>query len=599
MAEWTAFCTLTHLRKLRLIVSMQASYFLKLVSDAASNLPEVEVPSDRAATIGRAPTCTFAFPEDLRISSVHFEIRAEPSGCQLRDLQSTNGLFRNQQRISTATAVEGDEIQAGDSIWRLEVRGNAGYAPPTSAVPLSSWEHAPTPPPIAVTRSRTTSAPARAARLVLTSHEGHSRTFQAGEETTIGRTELAQWVFPDDGQMSSCHMRISLTGDDWQVQDLQSSNGTYVNGVRVTQIALHEGDQILSGQTRFNVGLQLPVATPALPQTPPSTTRPPTVVPPPPHSDFDGSPTSGGPTSDRPAAAAPPLSAPVEIAKMPELTGDAFEAPVDSRSTSYSETSDHVIDGGDTDVQEDEPLETPQPHTETAASPTATPTPSTPAPGVSPTSGSHAVEPEEPLFEAREMGTVLEESEDSSNCGVEIASQSAAPLSQQPLPHGTATLLHRGVAQSEDPVDVGLRLLQTTNGWVVNGNEIEFWHEATQQDTVSADDLGLTPIRAEDASWILQFSALRGTGKAWLLFSSGDVKQVENTLLQLQSAQAANAASLPMLTAAGLAELLASQAADEVEPLFGPIDAILVETHDGSTWEIYGKPAFTSLWDTQ
>jgi hypothetical protein len=44
---------------------------------------------------------------------------------------------------------------------------------------------------------------------------------------TVGREE-GDWIFPDDEFMSRQHLAISFSGNKAQLQDLQSSNGTFL-----------------------------------------------------------------------------------------------------------------------------------------------------------------------------------------------------------------------------------------------------------------------------------------------------------------------------------------------------------------------------------
>jgi pSer/pThr/pTyr-binding forkhead associated (FHA) protein len=48
------------------------------------------------------------------------------------------------------------------------------------------------------------------------------------------------------------------------IEDLNSTNGIYLNGVRVTRAELHEGDELMVGKTslRFQVRQMLASATP-------------------------------------------------------------------------------------------------------------------------------------------------------------------------------------------------------------------------------------------------------------------------------------------------------------------------------------------------
>jgi adenylate cyclase len=60
---------------------------------------------------------------------------------------------------------------------------------------------------------------------------------------TVGRRESADIVlrFPN---VSGSHCELALVDGYWMVKDLRSSNGTKVNGTRVTEQRLQPGDKI-------------------------------------------------------------------------------------------------------------------------------------------------------------------------------------------------------------------------------------------------------------------------------------------------------------------------------------------------------------------
>ena len=54
----------------------------------------------------------------------------------------------------------------------------------------------------------------------------------------------------DDDYASTRHARIAWSGEDWCVEDLGSTNGTYVGNARITQpTPLQLGTQIRIGKT--------------------------------------------------------------------------------------------------------------------------------------------------------------------------------------------------------------------------------------------------------------------------------------------------------------------------------------------------------------
>jgi pSer/pThr/pTyr-binding forkhead associated (FHA) protein len=61
-------------------------------------------------------------------------------------------------------------------------------------------------------------------------------------------------VMIDDGLVSRMHARISVRNDSVVVEDLHSTNGVYVNGMRITHSALlREGDRLLTGTTEISL----------------------------------------------------------------------------------------------------------------------------------------------------------------------------------------------------------------------------------------------------------------------------------------------------------------------------------------------------------
>ena len=66
---------------------------------------------------------------------------------------------------------------------------------------------------------------------------------------TIGRAPDSTLVIEDD-YASSRHARISLVDSDWVVEDLGSTNGTWIERARITEPAvLHVGSNLRVGRT--------------------------------------------------------------------------------------------------------------------------------------------------------------------------------------------------------------------------------------------------------------------------------------------------------------------------------------------------------------
>jgi pSer/pThr/pTyr-binding forkhead associated (FHA) protein len=87
---------------------------------------------------------------------------------------------------------------------------------------------------------------------------GRKIVLQDGQGIVVGRTERASFPVPQDTFLSGVHFAVECRGSTWCVVDQKSRNGTFVNGSRVTQAAIRDGDEILAGQTKFAVRLIQP-----------------------------------------------------------------------------------------------------------------------------------------------------------------------------------------------------------------------------------------------------------------------------------------------------------------------------------------------------
>jgi pSer/pThr/pTyr-binding forkhead associated (FHA) protein len=73
-----------------------------------------------------------------------------------------------------------------------------------------------------------------------------------GKVKTIGRAPGADFIV-DAGMVSRVHCRLSASAADVEVTDLDSTNGTYVNGLRVERALLKDGDQLGVGRVTFEI----------------------------------------------------------------------------------------------------------------------------------------------------------------------------------------------------------------------------------------------------------------------------------------------------------------------------------------------------------
>ena len=75
------------------------------------------------------------------------------------------------------------------------------------------------------------------------------------KEIVIGRSPGADLVIADEFA-SNMHAKLVAVGSEWVLQDLNSTNGTSVDGIRVNEVVLQSGNKITAGRSEFEFQLQ-------------------------------------------------------------------------------------------------------------------------------------------------------------------------------------------------------------------------------------------------------------------------------------------------------------------------------------------------------
>jgi pSer/pThr/pTyr-binding forkhead associated (FHA) protein len=153
----------------------------------------------------------------LQVSRLHAQIECFDGRCRLVDLQSSNGTFVNGRRVSEATLAAGDRLRLGD----VELR----YTGPETGASTSGHDQC----WLEVDGVRYSIPP---------------------EGVTIGRARDLDLHLADE-QVSRRHARIELRGGGAEVVDLESANGTNVNGRPVRRHRLRDGDVIALGKSEL------------------------------------------------------------------------------------------------------------------------------------------------------------------------------------------------------------------------------------------------------------------------------------------------------------------------------------------------------------
>ena len=101
------------------------------------------------------------------------------------------------------------------------------------------------------------------AKLVILNQGMTGRTFDLNvERTTVGRVEENTFQIADPS-VSSRHAEIFLQGTELLIRDLNSTNGTFINGEKISEAVLKSGQVLRFGQVELKLDAGQPAATPA------------------------------------------------------------------------------------------------------------------------------------------------------------------------------------------------------------------------------------------------------------------------------------------------------------------------------------------------
>ncbi len=247
-------------------------------------------------SIGRAPTCEVCIPDPV-VSRVHVRIAEESGTWVVRDPGSANGVHVNGYRLDAFSVDRPMVMVLGppDTGVQIELEPVAGPVKSSGAFSPAAPERVPPgPAPIssvpgmepvssvsgtATARGRLLAddpvqAGLRASRssaeftvmradLDRAEHGGavHEMTDLGLGRTVVGRFDLTGAGAATIGRDGSCaivvtdvlasrvHAQVEVTSDGPVLTDLSSSNGTFLNGRRVAQVWLADGDVVTIGNT--------------------------------------------------------------------------------------------------------------------------------------------------------------------------------------------------------------------------------------------------------------------------------------------------------------------------------------------------------------
>ena len=166
------------------------------------------------------------------------EIRAEESAYAEQHVSAAGGTVRPQAQPQPMRPVA---PQSAPSPMAGQVTPLRGAVPAVPANPAQAQPRvAAVPAPI--------SAPAGASTTCQLTEVKTGRTWRVAVDTTvIGREQASADLVLSDSNVSRRHAELSRTDAGWTIADLGSTNGTRVNGQRITSQALRSGDVITLG----------------------------------------------------------------------------------------------------------------------------------------------------------------------------------------------------------------------------------------------------------------------------------------------------------------------------------------------------------------
>lgn len=206
-------------------------------------------------TIGRNEMADIPLFGDLSIEKDHARLLLQDTGVSVQSAANTS-VTVNGSRTQYAQLRPWDVIGIGGISLRFHQKTSAAQM--AQVVPLPDLT-APQYSPQYSSANRTMSQPAVVVatgqlRIAAVAGPHLNQRFQFGPGTVrIGREVGSAILLAQDGVVSRNHAELRYDGGNWIVKDLNSRNGTWVNGVRVTEHTLKVGDQIGVGQSWLRV----------------------------------------------------------------------------------------------------------------------------------------------------------------------------------------------------------------------------------------------------------------------------------------------------------------------------------------------------------
>ncbi len=230
--------------------------------DASPPVKPFEIVKDNI-WLGRDPHGDVVFDANaVMVSRRHVEIRRQNEDFFVLDGGSFNGTLVNDQRISAPTPLyHNDQLQLGISGPILKFNAPSRAAPKGASLTgqrsIAAGQLANTEDAVVNTGSTMVFNVGNMSQKISKEQPAHAQllmslTFGTKNVLTIGRDDGSD-IKIDGLQISNRHARLSRTNAGIFIEDLNSTNGVYINGSRITRQAITSEDTVQIGSFQIKI----------------------------------------------------------------------------------------------------------------------------------------------------------------------------------------------------------------------------------------------------------------------------------------------------------------------------------------------------------
>jgi pSer/pThr/pTyr-binding forkhead associated (FHA) protein len=211
---------------------------------------------DKEITIGRAPGCSVRLDE-ASVSRLHAVIRHQGNSWILERKASFGAVLMNGQEVENARLEGGEEVVIGKFSLRIDVQGDAAAA--TADPPAETQQSASSVPSVYQEdeggRTKFVSAGVNALFRFEPGSANLSEFLMQADMAVFGRGSNCDVVLTEK-KASRKHCELRRQGLSFFVKDLNSANGTMVNGNNITEVELVPGDVIQIGEAKCQFSIE-------------------------------------------------------------------------------------------------------------------------------------------------------------------------------------------------------------------------------------------------------------------------------------------------------------------------------------------------------